>query len=130
MRLYLKQWYIHKEYGWSWKELENFEKIFKNFEIITDEDTDNKRVGYLISYTDKSVKIIYVNKNGETRTKYIPICAIAVVDSRASQLTQCLLYKKLNDKAQKEHSNLLVKECLKYATTWFDGYVLDRNKYV
>ena len=130
MRLYLKQRYIHKEYGWSWKELENFEKIFENFEIITDEDSDNKRVGYLLAYTDKSVKIIYVDKNGDTRTKYIPISAIAVVDSKASLLTQCLLYRKLNDKKQQEHSNILVKECLKYATTWCNGYVLDRNKYI
>lgn len=129
MKLYLKQWYIHKMYNWGWRELDNYERIFENFEIISEEETDKKRVGYLLSYTEKAIKIIYANYNNEIRTKYIPISGLVVIDEHATTLTQCLLYKKLNRRDQKQKSLLLVKEFLKYANTWKSGYILDQTKY-
>lgn len=129
MRLYLKQWYIHKIYNWSWKELENYERIFENFEIISEEETDNKRVGYLLTYTENAIKIVYVNYKNEFRTKYIPLTAVCVIDEKATELTQCLLYKKFNRRDQKQKSLLVVKEFLKYANTWNCEYILDKTKY-
>lgn len=129
MRLYLKQWYIHKMYGWRWEELENYERIFENFEIISDYETNNKRVGYLLAYTEKALKVLYIDYKNEIKTRYIPISAVCVIDESASMLTQCLLYKKLNRKDQKEKTVMIVKEYLKHASVWYDGYLLDNKKY-
>lgn len=129
MRFILKQWYIRKAFGLEWKELQNYEMIFENFEVISEKDTENKRVGYLLTYNEKAIKIVYVNYKNEIRTKYIPISALAVVDDGASMLTQCLLYQKLNRKDQKEKCEQIVRECLKHASRWNDGYKMDNTLY-
>lgn len=130
MKFYLKKWFIHKTFDWSRERLENYEAIFDNFEIVSYEESDAKKVvGYLLAYNEKAIKIIYINHKGEIRTKYIPISAVVVIDEKASMLTQCLLYKKQNRKDQKEKTILLVKEALKYAPTWFDGFILNPQRY-
>lgn len=129
MKLYLKQWYIHKKYNWGWRELDNYERIFENFEIISEEETDKKRVGYLLTYTEKAIKIVYVNYNNEIRTKYIPISGLVVIDEHASTLAQCLLYRKMNRRDMRKKSELIVREFLKQANRWYSGYLMEKDKY-
>ena len=130
MKFILKQWYIHKMYGWKWERLDNFEEVFNNFEIVSfGESKADKIVGYLLAYTDNALKVVFIDYKGTIKTRYIPIAAVAVVDDSASTLTQCLLYKKLNRRDQKDKSKLLVKELLKQAPTWYNGYDLNPERY-
>lgn len=130
MKLLLKKWYIKATTNCSWEELVDCNYIFDRFEIISWGDTNKQRVGYLNAYTEKAVKVAYVDYLGIVKTKYVPLAALVVVDDTNVLAEQ---FDDYNVMCKKENNDLcikVVKDALRTAPTWANGYILNTRQYV